>query len=73
MKKYNINANLIRVIKNLYDKATSAVLFNGSIGDWFRTTVGVRQGCLLSPTLFNIFVERIMTDALEDHEGTVNI
>ena len=30
--------------KNLYDKATSAVLFNGSIGDWFQTTVGVRQG-----------------------------
>ena len=41
MKKYNISTNLIQVIKNLYDKATSAVLFNGSIGDWFRTTVGV--------------------------------
>ena len=73
MKKYNISANLIRVIENLYDKATSAVFFNGSMGDWFRTTVGVRQGCLLSPTLFNIFPERIMTDALEDHEGTVSI
>ena len=73
MKKYNISTNLIRVIKNLYDKATSAVLFNSNIGDWFRTTVGVRQGCLLSPTLFNIFLERIMTDASEDHECTVNI
>ena len=56
MKKYNISANLIQVIKSLYNKATNAVLFNGSIGDWFRTTVGVRQGCLLSPTLFNIFL-----------------
>ena len=35
MTKYNISANLIRVIKNLYKKATSAVLFNGSMGDWF--------------------------------------
>ena len=41
MKKYNISTNLIQVIKNLYDKVTSAVLFNSSIGDWFRTTVGV--------------------------------
>ena len=41
MKQYNISTNLIRIIKNLYDKATSAVLFNISIGDWFRTTVGV--------------------------------
>ena len=72
MKKYNISTNLIQVIKNLYNKAASAVLFNSSIGDWFRTTVGVRQGCLLSPTLFNILLERIMTDTLEDHEGTVS-
>ena len=73
MKKYNTSTNLLRVIKTVYNKATSAVLFNSSIGDWFRTTAGVRQGCLLSPTLFNIFLERIMTDALEDHEGTVSI
>ena len=49
------------------------VYLNGDIGDWFRTTVGVRQGYLLSPTLFNIFLERIMTEALEDHQRTVSI
>ena len=73
MKKYNISTNLIQAINNLYNKTTSAVLFNGSIEDWFRATIGVRQGCLLSPTLFNIFLERITTDALEDHEGTVSV
>ena len=46
---------------------------NGSIGEWFRTTVGVRQGCLLSPTLFNIFLERIMSGSLEEHDGKVGI
>ena len=65
MKKYNISTNLIQVIKNLYNKATSDVLFNSSIS-------GVRRGCLLAPTLLNIFLERIMTDALEEHEGTVS-
>ena len=48
MKKFNIRTNLIQVIKNLYNKATSAALFN-------------------------IFLERIMTDALEDHKGTVSL
>ena len=55
MRKYNINASIIRAIVNLYDKAQSTVLFSGSTEEWFRTTVGVRQGCLLSPTLFNIY------------------
>ena len=73
MRKFNISANLVRTIEQLYDKATSAVQMNGSIGEWFRTTVGVRQGCLLSPTLFNIFLERIMCDALEEHDGKVSI
>ena len=73
MRKYNISANLFCTIEQLYDKATSAVQMNGSIGEWFRTSVGVRQGCLLSPTLFNIFLERIMSDALEDQDGKVSI
>ena len=73
MRLYNININLITVIQKLYEKATSAVCFNNSIGDWFKTLVGVRQGCLLSPFLFSILLERIMTDALEDHAGTVSI
>ena len=73
MRKCNINASIIRAIESLYDKAQSAVLFNGSTGEWFRTTVGVRQRCLLSPTLFKIFLERIMCEALDDHEDSVSI
>ena len=73
MRKYNISANLVRTIEQLYDKATGAVQMNGSIGEWFKTTVEVRQGCLLSPTLFNIFLERIIPDALEEHDGKVSI
>ena len=73
MWKYNISANLVCTIELHYDKATSAVQMNDSMVEWFRTTVGVRQGCLLSPTLFNIFLEWIMSDALEEHDGKVSI
>ena len=73
MKKHNISANLNQVIKHLFDNTIIAVFFNGSIVNWFWTTVGVQQRCLLSSILFNIFLERIMTDALEDHEGTISI
>ena len=46
---------------------------NGSIGEWLRTTTEVRQGCLLSPNRFNIFLKWIMPDALEEHDGKVSI
>ena len=48
-------------------------MFNGSTGERVRTTVGIRQRCLLSPTLFNIFLERIACEALDEHEGSVSI
>ena len=53
-------------------RVTSAVYHDNNKGEWFQTTTGVPQRCLLSPTLFNI-LEGIMADALEDHEGTVSI
>ena len=55
MRNYNISANLVHTIEQLYGKATSAVQMNGTIVEWLRTTVGVRQGYFLSPTFFNIF------------------
>ena len=66
------NYEEIPAIENLYDKAQSAVLLNDSTGEWSITTVGVRQGCLLSPVLFNIFRVRhwntmtVVVSALED-------
>ena len=72
MRLYNINDILIRAIECLDNKATSAVYYD-NLGEWFRTTTGVSKGCLLSHTIFNIFLERIMAGALEDNERTVSI
>ena len=72
-EKIYINLKLIESIQNLYSKAESAVYFDGKVGEWFQITIGVRQGCLLSPTLFKSMLEQIMNDALDTHVGTVNI
>ena len=73
MTRFNINARLIKVIQNLYEKAISAIYYECKVGEWFTTRTGVRQGCLLSPTLFNIMLEQIMNEALLDHKVTVSI
>ena len=47
-------------------------MVNGKVTEWFEVIVGVRQGCLLSPCLFNVFLEFVMKDVRE-LDGGVNM
>ena len=49
------------------------MLHEGEVGQSFQTSVGVRQGCLLSPVLFNLYLENIMQEALHKISGTISI
>ena len=62
-----IDENIITIIENNYKKTNSAVLVNNKTWTIFNTSVEIRQRSLLSPTLFNIFLENIMQDKLENH------
>ena len=73
MRQFKITEDIVQAIETLYQNATSSVLLNNVVGEEFRTTVGVRQGCLLSPVVFNIFLERIMQEALHDHHTSISI
>ena len=71
MKKYKIGKGMINLVQQLYEHAKTTVMIGDTYSDWFISTVGVRQGCILSPTLFNLFLERILNDALENFEGGI--
>ena len=73
MRKHNIGNGITNVIEALYNKNSNAVLTSNNVLEWFQTSVGVRQGCILSPGLFNIFLEQIMADAINGFNGTVKV
>ena len=71
MARIGVNKTVIEVIKNMYEKSQCTVNVDGKMTDWFEVTVGVRQGCLLSPTLFNLFLEFVM-DELQDLQNSAS-
>ena len=46
----------------MYKQAECVVVINEQITDWFQEVTGVRKKCLLSPSLFNLFLEFVMKD-----------
>ena len=51
---------LVRLMASLYSGAESAVKCGGSISDYFPVTTGVRQGCVLAPSLFSACMDWVM-------------
>ena len=73
LRSFNKEETLVRAVQTLYQNASNAVLLNSQLGKLSKTTVGVCQGCLLSPILFNLFLEKIMQETLDDHHISISI
>ena len=52
----NVRGNFYKVIKNLYSNSTCSIRIGNNQTQPFQYTRGVRQGCILSPLLFNLYV-----------------
>ena len=61
-------------MRNLYAGQEAIVRTGHGTTDWFQTGKGVRQGCILSPCLFNFYAEYIMRNAgLEEAQAGIKI
>lgn len=65
LENYNINPYIINFIKKLYKNSKACIRINSHFTEFFPMEKGVRQGCPLSPTLFNLFIN----DFLDDIKG----
>ena len=63
LKEMEIPDHLICLLRNLYAGQDATVRTGHGTTDWFQIGKGVRQGCILSPCLFNLYAEYITRNA----------
>ena len=68
LQKVGIEGTFLNIIKAIYDKLTANMLLNGEKLKPFPLSSGTRQGCPLSPLLFNIVLEVLPTAIREGKE-----
>ena len=62
------------LLRNLYADQEATVRTLHGITDWFKVEEGEQQGCLLSPCLFNLYVEHSMRNArLDELQAEIKI
>ena len=62
---YGINGQLMKAVQSLYEKSEACVRVCREEGEWFEVGVGLRQGCVMSPWLFNLFMDAVMKEVRE--------
>ena len=74
LKEMRIPDHLTRLLRNLYAGQEATVRTGHGTTDWFQIGKGVPQGCILSPCLFNLYVEYIMRNAgLDEAQAGIKI
>ena len=74
LREMGIPDHLTCLLRNLYVGQEATVRTGHGTTDWFQIRKGVRQGCILSPCLFNLYAEYIMRNAgLEEARAGIKI
>ena len=68
LQKAGIEGTYLNIIKAIYDKLIANIILNGEKLKAFTLKSGTRQGCLLSPLLFNIVLEVLAIAIREEKE-----
>ena len=73
LSEIGVDGKYIKIIRNLYWGQTASVRIMNELSDEIRIQRGVRQGCVASPTLFNLYMENIFRHDLIINMKGVNL
>ena len=59
---YGVDGKLLNAVKSLYEDSKAYVRVGNEMSEWFSVGVGLRQGCVMSPWLFNLFIDGVVRE-----------
>ena len=62
LRIFGIGGRLLQGVKSLYEDSKACVRVGNEVSEWFPVRVGLRQGCVMSPWLFNLFIDGVVRE-----------
>ena len=59
LRMYDVGDKLLNEIKSMYVDSSACFKVKGGVSERFRIGSGVRQGCIISPWLFNVYIDGV--------------
>jgi len=69
MWEEGVRGKMWRVVKEMYSVVQSTVLVGEEQTEWFDLSTGVRQGCVMSPILFSLFINGLAREINKQGKG----
>ena len=57
---YGVGGKLLTAVQNFYVDSRACVRVGNEVSEWFQVNVGLRQGCVISPWLFNVYMDGVV-------------
>ena len=62
LRLYGVGGKLLQAVKSLYAGSKACVRVANKLSEWFQVKVGLRQGCVMSPWLFNLYIDGVVRE-----------
>ena len=56
LRVYGVGGKLLKAVQSFYVDRKACVRVGNNVSEWFPVNVGFRQGCMMSPWLFNVYI-----------------
>ena len=62
LRVYGVGGNLFKSVQSFYVDSRACVRVGNYVSEWFPVNVGLRQSCVMSPWLFNVYMDGVVRE-----------